>query len=98
MDLGRGGSIGDRQDRGDMIYVRGGYVDDDGRRCAETARLELHHCVPYADGGAHDAGNLQLRCKSHNALAAEYDFGRKHMARMSGGLPPEPRNPGRRPP
>jgi 5-methylcytosine-specific restriction endonuclease McrA len=64
--------------------ARCGYVDDNGRRCAETARLELHHSVPYANGGAHDAENIQLRCRSHNALAAEQDFGREHIARMSG--------------
>jgi 5-methylcytosine-specific restriction endonuclease McrA len=71
--------------------ARCGYVDDDGRRCAETARLELHHLVPYANGGAHDSENIELRCKSHNALAAEQDFGREHMARMSGDLPPKDR-------
>jgi len=37
------------------------YVDDDGRRCSETARLEIHHRVPYANGGAHDAENLEFR-------------------------------------
>jgi 5-methylcytosine-specific restriction endonuclease McrA len=71
--------------------ARCGYVDDDGRRCAETARLEIHHSVPYANGGAHDAENLGLRCRAHNALAAEQDFGREHMARMSGDLPPKDR-------
>ena len=66
--------------------ARCGYVDDEGRRCAETARLELHHSVPYANGGAHIAENLGLRCISHNALAAEQDFGREHMARSRGEL------------
>src|SRR5688500_399858 len=36
------------------------YVDDGRRRCSETARLELHHRVPYANGGLHDAENLDL--------------------------------------
>ena len=52
------------------------YVDDGGRRCCETRRLELHHIEPFADGGAHALENLTLRCTAHNALAAEHDFGR----------------------
>jgi hypothetical protein len=27
--------------------------------------------IPFADGGATDAGNLQLRCRAHNAFEAE---------------------------
>ena len=52
------------------------HVDDDGRRCCETRRLELHHIEPFASGGAHTLENLTLRCAAHNALAAEHDFGR----------------------
>jgi 5-methylcytosine-specific restriction endonuclease McrA len=44
-------------------------------RCAERGFLELHHLVPFADGGATDAGNLQLRCRAHNAFEAEEWFG-----------------------
>ena len=39
-------------------------------RCRETGFLELHHVVPYADGGSTSVANLQLRCRSHNALEA----------------------------
>jgi hypothetical protein len=39
-------------------------------RCAETGFLELHHVVPYADGGPTLLENLQLRCRSHNAFEA----------------------------
>jgi 5-methylcytosine-specific restriction endonuclease McrA len=53
------------------------YVDSKGRRCAETHRLEFHHLQPFAQGGAHSAANLALRCAAHNALAAEDDFGRE---------------------
>ena len=71
-----------------QVWTRDGarcrYVNDDGRRCAETARLELHHRVPYANGGLHVAENLELRCHAHNDLAAEQDFGREHMALMKG--------------
>ncbi len=40
-------------------------------RCAETGFLEFHHIVPYADGGATTANNLELRCRSHNQHEAE---------------------------
>jgi len=56
------------------------YVDDAGRRCCETHRLELHHVDPFARGGAQTTDNLTLRCKAHNALAAEQDFGRAFVA------------------
>jgi hypothetical protein len=38
--------------------------------CAETGFLEFHHVVPFAAGGATDAGNLELRCRAHNAYEA----------------------------
>jgi hypothetical protein len=60
------------------------YVDSSGRRCRETSFLELHHLHPYAKGGRSTFDNLALRCRSHNALAAEADFGRTHMTRKTG--------------
>ena len=39
-------------------------------RCSERGFLEYHHVIPFADGGATDAGNLQLRCRAHNAFEA----------------------------
>jgi 5-methylcytosine-specific restriction endonuclease McrA len=53
------------------------YRSDSGERCRETARLELHHLVPFARGGEHRLDNVTLRCRAHNALAAEEDFGRQ---------------------
>jgi 5-methylcytosine-specific restriction endonuclease McrA len=44
-------------------------------RCAERGFLEFHHVVPFADGGATEAENLQLRCRAHNAFEAEAWFG-----------------------
>ncbi|MEO0323912.1 MAG: HNH endonuclease signature motif containing protein, partial [Myxococcota bacterium] len=55
------------------------YVAPDGRRCAETACLELDHVVPWAKGGASTAGNLRLRCRTHNQMAADQSFGRGFM-------------------
>jgi hypothetical protein len=39
-------------------------------RCTERGFLEIHHVVPYADGGAATVKNLQLRCAAHNAYEA----------------------------
>jgi hypothetical protein len=56
-------------------------------RCGETAFLEFHHLVPYADCGATDASNLQVRCRAHNQHEAEQWFGpmvvRETLARYS---------------
>jgi hypothetical protein len=56
------------------------YVDARGERCSETHYLELHHLQPFARHGANIASNLTLRCRAHNALAAEQDFGPELMA------------------
>ena len=56
------------------------FVDARGERCRETRDLELHHRQPFGKQGAHTAANLTLHCRTHNALAAELDFGREHMA------------------
>ncbi len=50
------------------------FVGTEGR-CAETGFLELHHVVPFADGGPTTADNLQLRCRAHNAYEASVHFG-----------------------
>jgi hypothetical protein len=60
--------------------ARSTYVDARGQRCPETHYLELHHLWPFAKNGASVATNLTLRCASHNALAAEQDFGSTVMA------------------
>jgi 5-methylcytosine-specific restriction endonuclease McrA len=48
-------------------------------RCTETGFLEYHHVVPFADGGESSAGNLELRCRSHNAYEAEKWCGSAEM-------------------
>jgi hypothetical protein len=69
-----------------LVWDRDGsrcaYVDERGRRCEETHWLEVHHRRAYAQGGSNADGNLELRCRAHNDLAAEHDFGRAHMDRM----------------
>lgn len=44
-------------------------------RCDERGFLELHHVVPFADGGEATAENIQLRCRAHNAYEAELHLG-----------------------
>jgi hypothetical protein len=65
------------------------FVDDDGRRCCEVDRLELHHLKPFARDGRHHADNLTLRCQAHNLHAAEQDFGRELIEALRDGAPHE---------
>jgi 5-methylcytosine-specific restriction endonuclease McrA len=44
-------------------------------RCTERGFLEYHHIIPYAEGGATTAQNLELRCRAHNAYESERWFG-----------------------
>jgi hypothetical protein len=44
-------------------------------RCVERGFLELHHVVPFARAGEATVGNIQLRCRAHNAYEAELSFG-----------------------
>ena len=41
--------------------------------------LEYHHQHAWALGGETTLENLTLRCRAHNALAAEADFGREFV-------------------
>ena len=60
------------------------YRDARGQRCREVCGLELHHRKAFALGGLPTVDNLELRCRPHNTLAAEQDFGRRHMDWMRG--------------
>ena len=44
-------------------------------RCEERGFLEFHHVIPFADGGPTTVGNVELRCRSHNAPEARRHFG-----------------------
>jgi hypothetical protein len=44
-------------------------------RCTEQGFLEVHHVVPFADGGLATVSNLELRCRAHNLYEAEERFG-----------------------
>ena len=63
------------------------------RRCRETSYLELHHDKPHARRGPPTESNLWLRCRAHNELAAEEDFGRELVTlkkRMAANKPEGP--------
>ncbi len=55
------------------------FAGPDGRRCEETAGLEIDHVEGFAVTGEHSS--LRLLCRAHNQLEAERLFGRDFMAR-----------------
>ena len=57
------------------------FVDETGRRCTETRRLEFHHLEPYGQGGDHSLDNVILFCWTHNQYLAERDYGKEVIAR-----------------
>jgi hypothetical protein len=57
------------------------FVDEQGLRCSERARLEFHHRLPFGMGGDHSPGNLSLLCPQHNRYLAERDYGRAAIRR-----------------
>jgi hypothetical protein len=58
------------------------FVAQDGRRCGTRDFLEFHHKEPWARARRPEARNIELRCRAHNAHAAEHDFGSDFMARF----------------
>lgn len=52
------------------------------RRCTSRFGLQLDHVMPFACGGPSTFDNLRLRCRGHNALAAEKVYGKEKMARF----------------
>jgi hypothetical protein len=63
-----------------QVHARDGgrccFVARNGKRCESRDRIEFHHIAPFARGGEMALENIELRCRAHNALAAERDFGR----------------------
>jgi hypothetical protein len=55
------------------------FVSADGRRCDQSARLELHHEDPFAKGGPATTANIRILCATHNQLLAEQDYGREFV-------------------
>ena len=70
------------------------YRDAQGNRCSSRA-VEFHHHEPFALGGASTVDELSLRCRSHNLMAAEGDFGKDWMAKRIHSNQQSQRAPGR---
>src|SRR4051812_18423054 len=62
------------------VYQRAGgrceFVDENGRRCAETGCLEYDHLDGFARTRIHSVDAIRLLCRFHNAHAAEQLYGR----------------------
>jgi 5-methylcytosine-specific restriction endonuclease McrA len=61
--------------------LRCSWVDDQGRRCASRAWLEIDHRHPRGKGGSSEARNTRIFCRAHNRFAAEQEYGRDHVER-----------------
>src|SRR5262249_26962285 len=70
------------------------FVDELGRRCPARGFLELDHRLPRALAGAGDTANISVKCRSHNALAAERIFGRAHIEKKKAERKNHPRQRG----
>jgi len=62
------------------------FTDAKGRRCDQRRFVEYHHDLPYAHGGEHLVENIELRCRAHNLLEAERDYGMAFMAAKRGHI------------
>jgi 5-methylcytosine-specific restriction endonuclease McrA len=56
------------------------FLDGEGQRCGATWRVEFHHRKAYGQGGTHDIGNIELRCRAHNQYEADLEYGPLFMA------------------
>ena len=65
------------------VWLRDGgrctFESDAGHRCEARSFLEYDHIEPFARGGETTAGNLRLRCRTHNQYAADQAFGMEFM-------------------
>ena len=61
------------------------FVDQGGRRCGSTWKVEYHHRFAYAKGGDHESENVELRCRAHNQFEAELEYGAQFMERQRAG-------------
>ncbi|MCM2279821.1 MAG: HNH endonuclease, partial [Oligoflexia bacterium] len=61
------------------------FVGPDGRKCGIRFQLQYDHIVPIAHGGQSTAGNLRLRCRTHNIQSAIQVLGKRTMEKYVGG-------------
>jgi hypothetical protein len=57
------------------------FVGDDKRRCGTRKLLQFDHVIPVAKGGRTTVENLRLRCRRHNQVEADREFGAGFMDR-----------------
>jgi hypothetical protein len=57
------------------------WTSEDGERCTGTGWLQLDHGQPFAKGGSSTPQNVRVLCAAHNRLAAELEFGARHIQR-----------------
>jgi hypothetical protein len=55
------------------------FVNESGRRCAETGALEFDHLDRFARTRLHEVDRMRLLCRAHNQHAAEQMYGREFM-------------------
>jgi len=55
------------------------FVSEKSERCPAKGSLEYDHVKPVAKGGESTVDNLRLRCRAHNQLAAEKEYGEEFM-------------------
>jgi hypothetical protein len=69
-----------------MVFQRGKgkceYRSPDGRVCGSQHRLEINHKIAVALGGTNELFNLELNCRNHNILHAQYAIGQEWMERF----------------
>lgn len=67
----------------DEVFMKDGcqctYVSTSGVRCTAREQLEIDQIMPFSAGGKTVLGNLRLRCKQHNLLAAEQYYGKEKI-------------------
>jgi hypothetical protein len=68
-----------RRDGGQCAFVAGS-----GLRCSARKPLEFHHVHPYGAGGEATVGNIELRCRSHNAYEADLFYGARQTRTRPG--------------
>jgi 5-methylcytosine-specific restriction endonuclease McrA len=56
------------------------FVSEDGKRCEETAGLQLDHIIMFCRGGGATSHNLRLLCKNHNIFLSKQALGREHVS------------------
>ena len=53
-----------------------------GHICGDRYMIEVDHLIPLVKGGTHTIDNLALKCRRHNLLAAEQNFGAAFMGQF----------------